>query len=176
MFPELSSQRFLLKRILPEDQQFIYEGLSHPDVIQYYGVSYRSFGSTSIQMQFYDQILKEGSGTWWKIVERSTGLNVGAIGYNSYQPKHHKAEIGYWLLPEYWRLGIIREVLPVVISYLQDVVQIHRIEAQIESGNDRSQRTLEQFGFEHEGFLRDYEIKNGKFISLHIYSLINKKR
>ena len=176
MFPELSSHRFLLKRIQPADQQFIFQGLSHPQVIEHYGVSYHSFESTAIQMVFYDQILNEGSGTWWKIVDQQTLANLGAIGFNNYQTKHSRAEIGYWLMPEYWRLGIIREVLPVVISYLQNVLKIHRIEAQIEEGNQRSQRTLGQVGFQHEGLLRDCEMKNGKYISLHIYALINEKR
>ena len=172
MFPELSSQRFLLKQILPTDQQFIFQGLSHPQVIEHYGVSYHSFESTSIQMQFYDEIFREGSGTWWKIVDRLTNNNVGAIGFNNYQLKHSKAELGYWLLPEYWGLGIVREVLPVVITYLQDVLKIHRIEAQVEDGNARSRQALEKLGFQHEGLLRDCEIKNGRYISLHIYSLV----
>ena len=172
MFTELQSPRFLLQQILPTDQQFIFQGLSDPEVIQHYGVNYDSFESTSIQMQFYEQIIRERSGTWWKIVDKKTGEKVGAIGFNNYQPKHSKAQLGYWLLPEYWHLGIIREVLPLVISYLQETLNIHRIVAQIENGNARSQRTLERLGFEHEGFLRDCEIKNGRFISLHIYSLI----
>jgi [ribosomal protein S5]-alanine N-acetyltransferase len=171
MFPELSSHRFLLKQILPADQQFIFRGLSHPQVIQHYGVSYQSFESTSIQMRFYDQLLNEGSGTWWKIEDRLTHNKVGAVGFNNYQPKHGKAELGYWLLPEYWGLGIIHEVLAIVISYLQEELKIHRIEAQVEEGNGRSLQVLEKLGFQHEGLLRDCEIKNDKFISLHILCL-----
>ena len=172
MFPELVTNRYILQQILPNDQQFIFEGLSHPEVIRFYGVSFHSLESTEEQMQFYDTLIREGTGTWWKIVDRKTGEKIGAIGFNSFQPKHKKAEIGYWLLPAYWGGGIFAEVLPVVIDYLQSELGVHRIEALIEEGNERSGRALKKAGFIHEGLLRDYEIKNGKFISLHMYALI----
>ena len=172
MFTEIVTSRFHLQQILPNDQQFIFQGLSHPEVIRFYGVSFHSLESTAEQMQFYDTLIREGTGTWWKIVDSNTGERVGAIGYNNFQPKHKKAEIGYWLLPAYWGGGIIAEVLPVVVDYLQNQLDIHRIEALIEEGNERSGRTLERAGFIHEGLLRDYEIKNGKFISLHVYALL----
>jgi len=172
MFPELVTNRYILQQILPNDQQFIFEGLSDPEVIRYYGVSFHSLESTQEQMQFYDTLIREGTGTWWKIVDRKTGEKVGAIGFNNFQTKHKKAEIGYWLLPAYWGGGIFAEVLPVVIDYLQSELGVHRIEALIEEGNERSGRALKKAGFIHEGLLRDYEIKNGKFISLHMYALV----
>jgi [ribosomal protein S5]-alanine N-acetyltransferase len=172
MFPELASARYLLQQINPSDQQFIFEGLSDPQVIEFYGVSFSSFESTAQQMEFYDSLIREGSGTWWKVVDRQTGERTGAIGFNNYQPKHKKAEVGYWLLPSFWGKGIIGEVLPIVINYLRKQYNIHRIEALIEDGNDRSCKALEKAGFIHEGLQRDCEIKNGKYISLHVYALI----
>ena len=174
MFPELSSARFLLQQIVPTDQQFIFEGLSHPDVIKHYGVSFHSFESTNTQMQFYDQLLKEGTGIWWKIVRKDSNDRVGAIGFNNYQAQHRKAEIGYWLLSKYWKQGIIQETLPVVLDYLEKEVRVHRIEALIEDGNNASINLMRKIGFVYEGCMRDCEIKNGGYISLHIYSLINQ--
>jgi ribosomal-protein-alanine N-acetyltransferase len=172
MFPELSSNRFLLQQIIPSDQQFIFEGLSDPNVIEFYGVRFNSFEGTHEQMLFYDSLIKEGTGTWWKIVDIKSRERLGAIGFNNYQARHKKAEIGYWLLPSHWGKGIIGETLPIVLGYLRDQVLIHRVEALVEEGNERSCRALKKLGFIHEGLLRDYEIKNGKFISLHMYALI----
>jgi len=46
MVPQLTTDRFFLQKIFPEDQQFIFEGLSHPDVIPFYGARYDSFEAT----------------------------------------------------------------------------------------------------------------------------------
>ena len=172
MFPELGSARFLLQQIKREDQAFVFEGLSHPQVIPHYGVWYDTFEDTATQMDFYDEQWKEGNGCFWKIVDRLNGERVGVIGFNNYQQKHNKAEIGYWLLPKFWRKGIIAEVLPVVIGYMQRERKIHRIESMVEEGNEDSFKVMERAGFQYEGTMRDCEIKRGKYISLRIYSLI----
>ena len=77
MFPELTSARFLLQQIVRDDQAFVFEGLSHPQVIPFYGVWYDSFEDTGSQMDFYDDQWKEGTGCYWKIVDRETGVDSG---------------------------------------------------------------------------------------------------
>jgi ribosomal-protein-alanine N-acetyltransferase len=172
MFPELHTPRFLLQQIRPADQSFIFEGLSDPRVIPYYGVHFTSFEATAAQMDFYERLWREKSGCWWKVVEKQSGIPVGACGMNAYHPQHEKAEIGYWLLPEYWKKGIMPEVLPVMIRYVFNNWKLHRLEAVIEEGNEASCRLSEKLGFRFEGILRETEIKEGRRISLLMYSLL----
>jgi ribosomal-protein-alanine N-acetyltransferase len=169
---KLQTARYNLLSIEDEDQVFIFEGLSHPDVIPFYGVSYHTLEETKQQMEFYQTLEKKDEGYWWKIVSQESGDRVGAIGFNNYQQQHKKAEIGYWLLPKFWKQGIIAEVLPVLIQHLFDFKQLHRIEALVETGNTSSDKVLLHAGFIFEGLLRDYEMKHGKFISLNLYSLL----
>jgi ribosomal-protein-alanine N-acetyltransferase len=173
MEAKLQTARYNLVAIENEDQDFIFEGLSHPDVIPFYGVSYNTLEETQVQMNFYNELERKDTGLWWKIVNLVTNEKVGAIGFNNYQPQHHKAEIGYWLLPNYWGQGIIQEVMPVVISYLFQYKKLHRIEALVETGNASSDKVLIKAGFVFEGVLRDFEKKNGRFISLSMYSLLS---
>lgn len=173
MFPELHTSRFLLQQILPEDQPFIFEGLSHPQVIPFYGVQYKTLQETSAQMQYYNQLWKEGTGAWWKIVDAKSFEKLGAIGFNNYSAQHHKCEIGYWLLPQYWRKGIIAEALQKMIAYLFTQRALHRIEILAETGNNASANVGLKAGFLPEGTLRDYELKNGRYISLRLFSLLS---
>ncbi|HRO70531.1 MAG TPA: GNAT family protein [Chitinophagaceae bacterium] len=173
MFPELHTERFVLKQIIADDQAFIYDGLSNPDVIPFYGVSYKTLEETKSQMDFYDRIWREKTGIWWKIIDRDTGLPVGACGMNNYTAAHQKAEIGYWLLPKFWKKGIMPEVVPVMIRYLFSHWKLHRLEAVIEDGNETSWRLAEKLGFCYEGRLRESEVKNGRHISLLMYSLLS---
>jgi [ribosomal protein S5]-alanine N-acetyltransferase len=172
MFPELATERLLLQPILPEDQPFIFEGLSHPQVIPYYGVQYKTLEETALQMLYYNQIWQQQSGAWWKIVTKDTLEKAGAIGYNNYSVQNNKCEVGYWLLPKYWGNGLISEALQKMITYLFQKKGVHRIEALIEEGNQPSCSVAVRNGFKQEGLLRDYEWKNERYISLHIYSLL----
>ncbi len=168
-FTKLSTTRLTLKQITAQDIKNIYAGLSHPEVIRYYGVSYHTLEETKEQMEWYASLEKEGKGMWWGIWANEEDSFLGACGCYAYEQKHRKMEIGYWLLPEYWRKGYMKEALQVMISYLFDVLHIHRIEAFVEVGNENSGKLLRRLGFEYEGRMRECEIKNGAFISLDIF-------
>jgi len=175
MFPELSTERFLLKQILPEDQQFIFEGLSHPEVIPFYGVRYDSFENTKKQMEWYEKSYNEGKGGPWKIIDKITGEKIGVVAYYYHKAEHKIAEVGFWLFPQHWNKGITTEVLRIVIEYCQKEKDIHRLEAFVEEGNAASSRVLQKLGFIHEGTMRECEIKNGKYIDLMVYALIRNE-
>jgi len=172
MFPELTTQRLLLQQILPEDQQFIFEGFSHPDVIPFYAVRYESFEATKTQMDWYDAMLKEGTGIAWKMVLKETGEQAGVICVYYFKPEHKRAEIGYWLLPAYWGKGYALEAMQAVVNYWKKEKGLHRLEAFVEEGNIASSKLLEKCGYQYEGTMKDCEIKDGKFISLRVYGLI----
>lgn len=166
------STRFKLVPFQYTDRDFVFEGLNHPDVIRYYGVQFHSYEAVRLQMEWFEQILQENTGHWWKIVSLHNGERVGAIGMNNYQPQHRCTEIGYWLLPRFWKQGIIREVLPLMLEYLFTLRNMHRVAASVEVGNDASCRVLEHAGFKLEGIQRECEYKGGSFISLRWYSML----
>ena len=171
MFPALITERFLLQQVLPEDQQFIFEGLSHPEITRFYGVQYDSFAATKKQMEWYEKIYQEGTGVPWKIVDKISREKIGVVAFYFFKPEHKKAEIGFWIFPEYWNKGIVTEVLKTVIKHCQQEIGIHRLEASVEDGN-LSSRVLEKLGFAFEGRMKECEIKNGRFIDILIYALI----
>jgi ribosomal-protein-alanine N-acetyltransferase len=176
MLPQLTTARFFLQQVLPEDQQFIFEGLSHPDVIPFFGVRYDSFEATKKQMDWYQKSYNAGTGGPWKIVDKITGEKIGVVAYYFHKQEHKKAEVGFWIFPQFWNKGIVTEVLKAVIDYCQQQKDIHRLEAFVEDGNIASKRVLEKLGFVCEGIMKECEIKNGKFINLHIYALIRVEK
>jgi ribosomal-protein-alanine N-acetyltransferase len=172
MFPELTTEKFLLQKVLPEDQQFIFEGLSHPDIIPFYGVRYDSFEATKKQMDWYEKAYSENTGGPWKIIDKKTGEKIGVVAYYFHKPEHRKAEVGFWIFPQHWNKGITTEVLEKVIEYCQKEKDIHRLEAFVEQGNIGCGKVLEKLGFVYEGKMKDCEIKDEKFVSLLIYALV----
>lgn len=172
--PRLESERLLLNKIEAQDHRNIFKGLSHPEVIRYYGVQYSSYESTKEQMNWYSNLEKSNSGMWWAIRLKESGDFCGAIGINDYHKEHNKAEIGFWLLPDFWRKGFINESANTIINYLFKELKLHRLEAYVEVENKNSSNALKKLGFDFEGRMIDCEMKNGKYISVEIYSKLNK--
>lgn len=173
LFPTLTTERLILRRFQPDDIDLVYKGLSHPDVIRYYGVSYDSLEATQEQMDWFSSIEKEEKGIWWAICNKDDNTFYGGVGFNSWSKEHRKIEMGYWLLPEYWGLGIIREAGIAVCDYAFRNMSIHRIEALVETENNNSKKVMRYLGFKLEGVMKDCEIKDGQFISLEMYGKLN---
>jgi ribosomal-protein-alanine N-acetyltransferase len=167
---ELKTEKILLRDIEDSDIDTVFRGLSNPDVIKYYGVSFDSLEETKEQMKWFADTKQK----WFAICSVDNNVFYGAGGLNDISKKHKKAEIGFWLLPEYWGKGIMKKVVPVICDYGFDKLELHRIEGFVDSENKNCKRAMSALDFELEGTMRDCEIKNNKFVSIEVYSTIRK--
>jgi len=168
-----NTENLLLRPIRDTDIEHVFMGLSHPDVIRYYGVSFSSLEETKVQMQWYATLEKEKTGQWWAICDPDDQSFYGAIGLNDIQSQHQRAEIGFWLLPEYWGKGFVTEAALAVCKCGFMEMGLHRIYAYVESENKSSVRVLQQLQFVSEGTLKECEWKNDKWIDLEVYARLN---
>ncbi len=175
VFPIIKTDRLLLRQFVEDDLENVFKGLSHPDIIKYYGVSYNTLESTREQMKFFADLEENKTGIWWAICSADNKIFYGAGGLNSLNKNFKKAEIGFWLLSNFWGKGIMKEAVPLICNYGFNNLGLHRIEGFVESENDNCKRAMAKLDFILEGTMNDCEIKNGRFISLDIYSKLNLK-
>lgn len=169
-FPIIKTERLLLRQFADSDLENVFEGLSHPEVIKYYGVSFRTLEATKEQMLFFADLEKNNTGIWFAICSVDNKTFYGAGGLNNLSEEHKKAEIGFWLIPSFWGHGIIKEAIPLVCNYGFNDLELHRIEGFVESENKNCKSVMAKLDFQYEGTMKDCEIKNGKFVSLDIYA------
>ncbi|AKA36108.1 GNAT family N-acetyltransferase [Flagellimonas lutaonensis] len=131
-FPTIVTDRFVMREIVSDDQPFIYQGLSHPEVIRYYGISFEDLEATKEQMDWFERLKKEETGIWWAICSKTDHSFLGAGGLNDIDHTHRKAEVGFWLLPQHWGKGIMRETMPEILKYGFGRLNLHRIEGFVE--------------------------------------------
>ncbi|WP_317172093.1 GNAT family N-acetyltransferase [Salinimicrobium oceani] len=174
-FPNLKTSRLHLRQITENDLENIFAGLSHPEVIRYYGVSYSSLDATWEQLEWYAELERTHTGIWWAITLKGANDFCGAIGFNNLSREHQKAELGFWLLPNFWGKGFVQESMQVIMEYAFNDLRLHRVEAFVETENKSSQKALLKQGFQQEGILRDSEIKDGRFISVAVFSKLSDK-
>ncbi len=170
--PKMRSEILLLRHFVESDIDNVYKGLSHPEVIKHYGISFDSLEATKKQMTWFADLEKNETGIWFAVCSFNNKTFYGAGGLNSLSKEHRKAEIGFWLLPEFWGHGIMKEAIPLICDYGFDKLGLHRIEGFVETENTNCKNAMAKLNFQHEGTMKDCEIKNGKFISLDIYAKI----
>ena len=170
-FPVFKTGRLLLRQFKEPDLKNVFLGLSNPDVIRYYGVHFKTLEETKKQIEWFAELEKEETGIWWAVCSSDNSIFYGAVGLYYLNSALKKAELGFWLMPEFWGKGIITESVLLVIDYGFKKMRLKRIEAEVETENSMSKKVLKKLQFIHEGTKKDCEIKNGKYISLDSYAL-----
>ena len=78
-FPNIKTERILLREITDSDLENIFKGLSNPDVIRHYGISFDSLETTKEQMIWFG----EKKQMWWAICSVDNQTFYGAGGLNN---------------------------------------------------------------------------------------------
>jgi len=165
-FSILKTNRLLLREIVDSDIENIYKGLSNPKVIKHYGVSFDSLEATKEQMNWY----AEKEQLWWTICALNNKMFYGAAGLNAICTDQKKAEIGLWLLPDFWGKGIMTEIFPLITNYAFSSLNLKRIEGFVETENQNCINAMSKLDFILEETIPHYDTKTNTSINVHLYS------
>ena len=98
------------------------------------------------------------------------GQAIGGMGLHPQTDIHKRnAEIGYWLAEPFWGQGIVSSLIPKLIQFGFEELDINRIFARAFGRNIASQRVLEKTGFQLEAKFEKTIFKNGAFEDELIY-------
>ncbi len=174
MFPELETDRLLLRELDEKDTRALYIILSRADVTVHYGQEpFNTIEEARSLLAIFNMNYSMQKGIRWGIVEKSSGNLIGTIGYHAWHQKHKRAEIGYELHPDFWSKGYGSEAITEVISYGFSALQLNRISAIVYPENVPSQKMLERAGFHKEGTLAKYMVQNNHIYDCFMYCLLH---
>ncbi len=95
----------------------------------------------------------------------------GGCGFHPGQgPLRCNAEVGWWLAPTFWGLGVASRAAREVVAQALAHPEITRVFAGIYDGNAPSQRVAEKIGMQYEGLQRQSVIKQGRVLDRHLYA------
>lgn len=171
---QLNTTRFYLREIEQPDIRDIHKGLSDKRVTQYYAVHFPTLEATQEQMDWFEDLKRNGTGFWWGVYDRETERFCGAGGFNNLDKTNRKAEIGFWLLPQFWGKGIMTEVMPILFQAGFDQLHLNRIEGFVDSRNSNCKKALRKIHFTYEGTMQECEVNGDEFLSVAIYAILKK--
>ncbi|MFD1675244.1 GNAT family N-acetyltransferase [Alicyclobacillus fodiniaquatilis] len=175
IFPQMKTERFILRRISTSDAKDLYDYFSKDEVTKYYDLNtFTTIQQALDLIERWEARFQENDGIRWGIATRKDNKLIGSCGFHNWSKEHHKAEIGYEVSPKYWRQGVITEVLKDVIQHGFVELNLHRIEAFYDPENIASKRALEKAGFRHEGVMRECFWEKGKFVDAAVCALLRR--
>lgn len=160
-----------LKKIEPDDLEFIYKALSNPVLTKFYGVHFNNIQETQEQMDWYSSLIDDKKGIWWKVQDTESGNWIGASGFNDWDHQRKSAEIGCWVLPEFWGKGFGSEIMKETISFGFHEMDLELINGIIDTNNHGIKRVLKKLNFEHFKSIPEKDLKTGLQIISDYYQL-----
>lgn len=151
----LQTERLSLRRMSPDDAEFIVELLNDPAFLQFIGdkgVRTPEDARQYILSGPVDSYARHGFGLW--IVERKgSGQPMGMCGLLK-RESLSDVDIGFAFLPRFRSRGYAFESAAAVIDYARTVLGLGRIVAITNDDNTGSQRVLEKIGMSFDRMIR----------------------
>ena len=177
-YPTLETDRCILRPITMDDASALFKMMSDEHIIRYLGrLPMVSMDEAVERVLIYLKGFEEQGNITWMICWRDSGEVIGLCTVFNLLKSHYRAELGYMLLPAWWRQGIMSEVVPLVLKWGFEVMQLHSFMANIDPENEASRRLLEKHGFVQEAYFREdfYHPLHQKFTDTVILSLIKPR-
>lgn len=172
----LDTKRLQLKELSPELYDYLFDNCNEETIMAYLGNPTREDfelekakyikGLTSYYLSFKG----------FAMVEKSTRMVIGRIGYHTWKAVHSRAEIGYNIYrEEHKKLGYMTEAMKRVLIYGFEEMGLNRVEAFASPLNEPSIKLIERYGFTKEGLLRQHYGGKGVAADSAVYGLLKSE-
>jgi ribosomal-protein-alanine N-acetyltransferase len=174
-FPNLTTERLVLRRVTGDDVNEMFFLRSNVDIMKYIPRPLVTTKQEALDhIASIDSKIEAQEGINWGITLKRDTTLIGVAGFYMINPDNFRAEIGYILHPNYSGKGFISEVVNQLIDYGFNTMNLHSIEAVIAPENYASAKVLLKNGFVQEGLFRENLYFQGRFLDSAIYALLNK--
>ena len=173
-FPELTTDRLLLRQLTIADAPAVQHLRSNVDVMKYINrpllhtieaaQGWINMGLQSLQKE-------EGIG-WCICLKNNPAEPIGNIALWRIEKEHYRAEIGYMLEPEYQGKGFMYEAIKEVVDYGFKEIKLHSIEGRIDPRNKASGAVLLKAGFVQEAHFKENYFLRDHFADTAVFSLL----
>lgn len=164
-FPELTTNRLVLRQLTPEDEIGIFTIRSNAVIAEY--LDRPLYTKLEEAREFIEKInrgIKHNEWIYWAICLKENSKLIGTICLWKISEGQSKAEIGFELLPEYHGKGIMTQAVSKVLEYGFNTMNLHIIDGEVAPNNKKSIKLMKKFNFEKIENTGEQLPENGKTI------------
>lgn len=175
-FETLETERLILRKLDINDALMLFNNVySDFEWYKYYiQLSFSSLEVCKLLLSKYKLLYDKGNYFRWGIVERKVNQIIGEIHLHSLDALNNNCKIAYIIGSQYSRQGYAYEAVQRVLEFAFDVLDYHRIEADIVEENEDSIKLAERLGMNLESIKYDSYKLHDKYYNQRVYSLVKK--
>lgn len=175
----LKSTRLTYKLLTDDDFNLFFDLYSNEDVMHYaYAPRLENHEDAITKFrEILDNQTDSRKGKMYVASISENNIPIGIVDYELYMLNEHGgvAEIGYFLLPDYWGQGYGGEMAQALIDNMFNETAIHRICASAQVENVASERIMRKLSMECEGVHRHARYKDGEWYDEIKYAILRQE-
>ena len=169
IFPELSTERLVLRQLTLNDRKAIFKLRSNKEINKLIvRETPKNLNEAAAFIQVCLDEFEKEHRIFWAITLKSNAQIIGTIVFHNIIPENNYAEIGYELNPDYQKEGFMNEALAGVLDYGKVTLNLKLIEAFTHKNNNASISLLEKYQFSLLEDKKDEAIEDNRVFSLEI--------
>lgn len=165
-----TSNRVELCTVEPEDNEFLRDVCSHPQVQS--GVLAVMPVNEPQERDWIESIGEDGDTSLLACVD---GEPVGSVTLREPDDIWGVGEVGYAVHPDGWDNGYATDAVEGICRYAFDERRLNKVYGTLYAKNEASQRVLEKVGFTEAGVLGQEAFVDGEHVNLHCYGLLSQE-
>ena len=171
---KLETERLILRELVKDDWQRVFEYQSDPLYLRYYEWTERTpeavqeFVSWLMERQTQQPRIKFQLA----VTLKSNHLLIGNCGIRMDHANAFQADIGYELDPRYWNRGYATEAAHAIVDFGFSRFDLHRVWSWCVADNLGSAHVLEKLGMRREGYLRENEYYRDRWWDTLMYAIL----
>jgi RimJ/RimL family protein N-acetyltransferase len=99
---------------------------------------------------------------------------LGHVMLHTFDFKHQRAEIGYWLVPQVRAQGVGKAAVSLLADWAFARLDLYRLEITTTTDNEAAKALATSLGFAEEGVMRARNLERGRRVDVVLYSRLRK--
>jgi ribosomal-protein-alanine N-acetyltransferase len=169
----LTTSRLYLRPLRDDDASALFAIYSDPRIMRFWSSPpWTDIASAQEKITRNLSGMTTGSSVGFGIFSLADDQLLGTCDLFHLDQQCRRGEVGYGLAFEAWGQGYMQESMLALLDYGFKELQLNRIEADIDPGNEASAKLLTRMGFQLEGLLRERWIVGGEKSDSAMYGLL----
>jgi RimJ/RimL family protein N-acetyltransferase len=172
--PVLTGSRVTLRELRVSDAPSLFAMLTTQEVARFISPPPTTVEGFERFIMWANRERAAGNYACFAVVPHGMDTAVGLFQVRQLEPGWGTAEWGFAIGSAFWGTGLFSEGAELVLDFVFETLNVHRLEARAALQNGRGNNALRKLGAVQEGVLRRSFLRNGEYMDQALWSILSE--
>lgn len=171
--PVLTGKQVVLRELRTSDAPALFAMLTTDEVARFISPPPSTVEGFVRFIEWTQQQRRVGVYACFAVTLRGFDTAIGIFQVHQVESGFQTAEWGFAIGSPFWGSGVFQESAQLMLEFVFDTLDVHRLEARAAVQNGRGNSALRKVGAVREAVLRQSLLRNGRYLDQVLYSILD---